>query len=97
MKRTSFFFLMLFTSCSTIPKGVGVMKEDKNQDEKAFDSRPSLNLERVGTQVQIVRSYARVDEKNIMNLESVYLIPFQEKKINFRDIDVVLEGDYVKR
>ena len=72
------------------------MKDDKNQDERTLQSKPVLNLEKVGTQVQVVRSYALVDDKNIMNLEAVYLIPYQEKKINFNDIEVVLEGDYVK-
>lgn len=72
------------------------MKGDKDQDERTLQSKPALNLEKVGTQVQVVRSYARVDDKNIMNLEAVYIIPYQEKKINFKDIEVVLEGDYVK-
>lgn len=72
------------------------MKGDKDHDERTLQSIPVLNLEKVGTQVQVVRSYAQVNDKNIMNLEAVYLIPYQEKKINFKDIEVVLEGNYVK-
>lgn len=96
MKRISFICLILLSSCSSIPTGVGVMKGDKDQDERTLQSIPILNLEKVGTQVQVVRSYARVDDKNIMNLEAVYIIPYQEKKINFKDIELVLEADYVK-
>jgi hypothetical protein len=97
MKKIKFIFLIFFFSCSSIPKGSDVMKEGISVDKEEQQNRPKLNLkEKVGTKIQVIRSYAKVDENNIMNLESIYLVPYQEKKINWNEVEVIMEGDNVK-
>jgi len=94
MKGIRYLFLIFMVSCSSIPKGRDIMKDDVEHDKKEQVLKPRVNLkEKVGTKIQVVRSYARVDENNIMNLEGIYLVPYQEKKINWNEVEVILEGE----
>lgn len=85
MKIINLIFCLALVSCSSIPMGEGVMKEEVENDRNRVPTvRKNLAEIKSGKRVQIVRSYATVLKDNVLNYESVYYVPLPEDRINWK-------------
>lgn len=98
MKLINLLIGLFLVSCSSIPKGSGVMKAEVSKDQKRVP-RLSKGLAEIktGNKVQVVRSYAQVLKDNVLNYESVFYVPLPAEKINWKqEVRVTPEKKFEK-
>lgn len=84
VKAINLIILLTLVSCSSVPKGSRIMRQEIKDDQKNSSAHKNVNYVSVkGKRVQVIRGYAKVMDDNILNLESIYYVPLPEGDIDW--------------